>query len=154
MPYGNNRYDKNKNVADQSFSNLDSDSHNTVKNDDSPKTGLNDVSLSWSYQADVVFLLMFLIFIVIYRETIDNASNSTVLIGVVVIMIGKKMIDYFDSAKRIEGMAILSNEAIQTINTVINGGTVTVTKQYCIDNNGTVKCLNWNNMFKNGVNPI
>ena len=153
MPYGDNEYDKNKSVTDQSFINLSDDSYNT-QHADSLKTDSNNISLSWSYQADIVFLLMFLIFVVVYRESIDDASNSTVLIGVVVIMIGKKMIDYFDSAKRIEGMAILSNEAIQNINTIVNGGTVTVSKQYCINNNGTIKCLNWNNMFKNGVNPI
>ena len=95
-----------------------------------------------------IISLFFLIIIVFYfRQQINELTLSTIIL----ILLGLTLLSKIIMNKQIENMSILSNEAIQNISSVFDDGTVTVNKQYCINNNGVVKCINWDFFNKNGT---
>lgn len=96
---------------------------------------------------DLIFLVAILIFVILYRKSIDGMPISTVAIFFLILCLGKRVIDIWNS-DNLEGMAIISNEAIQDLSSAFNGDTMTVTKQYCITGS---KCIDKTVMDKIGV---
>lgn len=125
------------------------------KYDDTYST-MNDYSHTFGIlDPDTIFLVLILIFVVIYYEKVDCLSNSSVIIFLLVLFIGKSLIHtYVKSNNNVEGLSIISNEALQDLGSALSNGTMTVNKQFCITNGTTTKCLNMNFFNGAGAAPL
>lgn len=108
------------------------------------------IYLHMEYQ--LLNLILILLIIVLFRAQINELSISTILIIVIIFVLSVKIVNYYKN-KYVENMSVLSNEAIQNLSNIFNDGSLTVEKQYCINNNGSVKCIDWDFFNLNGTSP-
>lgn len=78
---------------------------------------------------DLIFLVVILIFVILYRESIDDMPVSTLAIFFLILCTGKRIIDIWNSDS-MEGMSIISNEGIQNLSSIFDGDTLTVGNSY------------------------
>lgn len=137
-------------------------SDEVMNNDKWINTNINNSSQSIdSSMADIIFLILILFFVVIYHEKIDSFSNSTLIVGILMMSVlfvlfgGKNnVLSYASSDQNIEGLSIISNEALQNLGYALSNGTMTVNKQFCITNGSATKCLTMDFFNRSGVAPL